>query len=360
MNEKHTLVITGAAGYVGSMLVQKFAARDDVAHIIGIDKEPLPEMLSDIPNLTYLETNTADGGWQEVAQSYTPDIVIHAAWQIRELYGDRELTWKWNIDGSDEVFNFAFEEESVKKLIHFSTVASYGAFATNTTDHFFTEEEPFRVTDYLYAEEKRIAESHLYQKFQLAQTERDDISVAVVRPAAITGPRGRYMRIRFGLQAALAGQLKDALAYRLISSLVSFVPVTPKWLRQFIHEDDVVGIIERLSFGPTAGSYEVFNICPPGTPVLGADMARAVGKKTLPVQPWMVRFPFFVFWHLTRGKIPTGKGAWKSYSYPIAVDGSKVTRMLGYDYQYPAYDAFYYTDGSYEYAVPLESRRPKS
>jgi hypothetical protein len=73
----------------------------------------------------------------------------------------------------------------------------------------------------------------------------------------------------------------------------------------------------------------------------------------------MVRFPFFVFWHLTRGKIPTGKGAWKSYSYPIAVDGSKVTRVLGYEYQYAPFDAFYYTDGAYEYAVPVEARRPK-
>ena len=135
--------------------------------------------------------------------------------------------------------------------------------------------------------------------------------------------------------------------------------MTPKWLRQYIHEDDVVGIIDRLSFGEKVEGYEVFNICPPGPVVLGPDMAKAVGKRTVLVAPWMVRIPFSIFWQLTRGKIPTGRGAWKSYSYPIAVDGSKVTKELGYTYKHNAFDAFYYTDGEYEYAVPPESRRPK-
>ena len=106
--------------------------------------------------------------------------------------------------------------------------------------------------------------------------------------------------------------------------------------------------------------YEVFNICPPGPVVLGPDMAESVGKRQLPIAPWMVRSAFFVFWHLTRGKIPTGRGAWRGYSYPIAVDGSKVTRVLGYNYQYSSPDAFRYTDGAYEQYVPVESRKPNS
>lgn len=355
----HTLLITGAAGYVGAMLVEQFAQREDVERIIGIDKEPCPEQLLGMEKLQYLEINTADR-WEKEVDRFAPDIVIHTAWQIREIYGDRELSWKWNIDGSDKVFDYAFHEPNVKRLIHFSTVASYGAFPTNTLEHRFTEDEPFRVTDYLYAEEKRLSETHLFQKYQLAESERPDISVAIVRPAAVTGPRGRFMRIRFGLQSALSGQLKDNFAYRIISLLVSRIPATPKWLRQFIHEDDVVGIIERLAFGEATGKYEIFNICPPGPAVLAPDMAKAVGKKVMLIAPWMMRIGNFFAWHLSRGKIPTAKGAWKSYSYPIAVDGSKVTKKLGYEYQYGSFDAFYYTDGKYEYAVPPESRRNKS
>lgn len=353
---KHTILITGAAGYVGAMLVEKFAARDDVQQIIGIDKEPKPENFDDIEKLTYFEMNTADA-WADLVKDLSPDIIIHTAWQIREIYGNHELTWKWNIDGSDNVFDYAFSHPSVKRLIHFSTVASYGAYPENTVEQRFKETDKFRVMDYLYAEEKRIAEAHLEEKYE--ERTNKDISVAIVRPAAITGPRGRYMRIRFGLQATLSGQMKGSFAYRLVSAMVSVVPVTPKWVRQFIHEDDVAGIVERLAFGEPVKGYDVFNICPPGSVVRGSDMARAVGKRVLPVSPWMVRLPFAVFWHLTRGKIPTGRGAWKSYSYPIAVDGSKVTRELGYQYKHEGFDAFYYTDGIYEYAVPPELRRTK-
>ncbi|MFZ2167297.1 MAG: NAD-dependent epimerase/dehydratase family protein [Minisyncoccia bacterium] len=353
---KHTVLITGAAGYIGAMLVEKFAARLDVERVIGIDKEPIPEQFNDEKNLVYLQLNTADD-WEERARAYHPDIIIHTAWQIREMYGDQATEWKWNIGGSDKVFEFAFGEKSVERLVHFSTVASYGAFPSNTLEHRYTEDEPFRKTDYLYAEEKRIAEEHLRERYEKSDKHT---SVAIVRPAAITGPRGRYMRIRFGLQSALSGQLKDSFVYSVISAMVAFVPVTPKWLRQFIHEDDVVGIVERLAFGGTAGAYEIFNICPPGEVVRGADMAKAVGKHKLPIYPWMARIAFFVFWHLTRGKIPTGRGAWKGYSYPIAVDGSKVTRVLGYEYRYAGLDAFQYTDGEYEKYVSESLRRHKA
>ncbi len=354
---KHTVLITGAAGYVGTMLVQEFASREDVGCVIGIDKEPLPDILQNTDKLLYLQKNTADD-WEAEVVPCAPDIVIHTAWQIREIYGNRPLTWKWNIEGSDKVFDFAFGNSFVKRLIHFSTVASYGAFADNSTEHRYKEEEPFRKSEYLYAEEKRWCEEHLQERYKTRAN--TGIHVSIVRPAAITGPRGRFMRIRFGLQAALSGMLEKSFAERLVSKLVSFVPVTKKWLRQFIHEDDVVGIVERLAFGSPVEGYEAFNICPPGEVVRGKDMAKAVGKHTLPIHPWLIRPAFFVFWHLTRGKIPTGPGAWRGYSYPIAVDGSKVTRVLGYQYKHEGFDAFYYTNGKYESFVPKELRRTKS
>lgn len=353
---KHTVLVTGAAGYVGTMLVRRFTAREDVERVIGIDKEPVPDLIKDDAKLVYLETNLADEGWEEKVAGYAPDIIVHTAWQIREIYGNRPLTWKWNVEGSERVFRFAYGNAFVKRLIHFSTVASYGAFPSNTVEHRFTEDEPFRKTDYLYAEEKRVAEERLEACFAEA---KHKVPTAVVRPAAITGPRGRYMRIRFGLQAALAGQLKDSFVYRLVSMMTRFVPVTPKWVRQFIHEDDVVNLVELLAFTEPQSEYEVFNICPPGDVVLGNDMAEAVGKKALLIQPWMARVPFAFLWHATRGKIPTAKGSWKGYSYPIAVDGSKLTKVYGYEYRYPSLDAFRYTTGEYEAFVPEASRRTK-
>lgn len=350
------LLITGGAGYVGAMLADQFLRRSDVDLIILIDKESYPDLLKNHPNeskILYIQKNLTNQGWVELVKEKEPDVIIHTAWQIREMYGQKDLQWQWNVEGSDKVFDLAFSTPSVKKLIHFSTVASYGAYPDNTLEHRFTEAEGFRKTDYLYAEEKRIAEEHLEERYKkagelAAKTNGKLPQVFIVRPAAITGPRGRYMRIRFGLQAALSGQLKQNPIHKLISAMVSFVPVTPKWLRQFIHEDDVTDIVEKLTFTDVPGSYEAYNICPPGAAVLGKDMAEAVHKRTLPVKPWMVRIVFFIFWHGTLGRVPTSKGGWKSYSYPIAVDGSKLTREVGYQYMHNPKDAFSKNDGRYE------------
>lgn len=350
----HTLFITGAAGYVGTMLCEQFSKRDDVKKIVALDMEPQPDVLKSNPKIQWITANTSDGSWQDVVRKEEPNIVIHTAWQIRMLYGHNDTTWKWNVDGSRAAFDFAFSEKSVARLIHFSTASIYGAYTTNTFDHLFKETEPMLEDEYLYGVEKKAAEIALNEA--VAKHPLGPL-VAVVRPAAITGPRGRFMRIRFGLQSALSGQLKGGV-YGLVSALVSLVPATKGWVRQFIHEDDVTDIVKMLAFDEWKGERkEVFNITPVGVPVYASDMARAVGKKVLPIQPWMARVAYFFFWHLTRGKIPTAPGSWRFYSYPIVMDGSKLVRVWGYQYKHESLDAFVSTEGRYESFVPTEQRR---
>lgn len=353
--KQHTLLIVGGAGYVGAMLCDQFSKRDDVVRIVALDKEPMPELLQHNDKVVWIQANMSDNTWQEKVTAYNPDVVIHTAWQIREMYGNQKTQWKWNVDGSQAIFDFAFATPSVKKLIYFSTVSSYGAYKTNSLTHYFKEEEPFIEDEYLYGVEKKVVEENLHTMYE--EKKGNAPQIFIVRPAAITGPRGRFMQIRFGLQSALSGQLKKAFIYRLITLMVSFVPATKGWVRQFIHEDDVVDIVALFSFNDLDGEYEVFNISPEGEPVYPKDMAAAVGKKTLLVYPWMVRLAFFWFWHLSRGKVPTARGGWKFYSYPILVDGSRLTKRYGFKYSRNSYDAFYHTDGRYESYVPQDSRR---
>lgn len=349
----HVVFVTGAAGYVGAMLVEQFSKRPDVAKVVALDKEPMPELLSGNPKLRYLQANTVDGSWQSAVADESPDLVIHAAWQIRMLYGRPETTWAWNVDGSRAVFEFALRTPSVARLIHFSTASVYGAYAENTFEHLITENEAMREREYLYGAEKRKVEEILGE---LLRDSARGLKTAVLRPAAITGPRGRFVRIRFGLQSALSGQLTGGV-YGLVSALVARVPATRGWVRQFVHEDDVVDAVELLSFDPWRGSaYEVFNLAPPGAPVYAQDMAKAVGKKILPVSPALVRIAYVLFWHLTRGTIPTAPGSWRFYSFPIVMDGRKIMHLWDFRYHADSRTAFASTEGRWESSVPREAR----
>jgi nucleoside-diphosphate-sugar epimerase len=356
---KRTIFITGGAGYVGEMLCDQFSKRADVEKIITLDKEPQSEFSKSIPKLTYIQHNMADDGWQEMVGQHRPDTIIHTAWQIRAMYANAKEQWRWNVEGSQKVFDFAFLSPFVSKLIYFSTASSYAARPDNSLTHFFTEEEGFREDAYIYALEKKVTEDNLAETYRQAVAGHKQVpKVVVLRPAAITGPRGRYMRIRFGLQSALQGNLKGGFINKIITTLTSFVPATKGWVRQFVHEDDVNDAVQFFTFNQAPRDYEVYNLTPTGEPVYSKDMATAVGKRVLPIQPWMARLAFWFFWHATRGRIPTCPHSWRFYSYPVLMSGEKLKTI--YECQYSSRDAFQYTDGRYQDFVPENSRRSKT
>jgi nucleoside-diphosphate-sugar epimerase len=354
MNLKRVLV-TGASGYVGAALIDKLLKDKDVEFIVGIDKENPDELLQELiknntNKLIFLKRNLGDRSWQDEVAKHHVNAVIHAAWQIRELYGKKSLQKYLNIDSTRNVFEFVFDKKNkINKLVHFSTIASYGAFQENGFDREFVESDRLRVTDYSYAEEKRISEEMLESDLTSARLKNWEGQIAVVRPAGITGPRGRLGRVKFGLQSALSGSLKGKsnLLYSVVSTLTAFTPVTKYWLRQFVHEDDVVNLVTKLALTHLKNEYNVYNLCPPGEPVLGEDMAKAVGKRALILPPFLIRIAFFFAWHLTLGKIPTSRGGWRTYCFPIRVSGRKISDELNYEYVSETKEAFTRNIGVY-------------
>ncbi len=356
MNDKsRTIIITGGAGYVGEILCDKFSRRADVFRIIVIDRSPQTDFLKQLSKVTYLEEDLADNTWQEKVALFEPDTIVHAAWQIRALYGLEKEQWRSNVEGSNSVFDFAFSYPSVTQLIHFSTAASYGAYPQNSLTHFFTEAEGLRDDEYIYAKEKKAVEDSLALHYEkaLAADERTP-QITIIRPAAITGPRGRFLRTRFGLQSALRGDLHETALDKIVSLLTAFFPVTTGWVRQFIHEDDIAGLVEQFIFNENSWSYEVFNGTPTGRPVSSKLMAQAVGKHRLFLFPWMIQIAFAFFWHVTKGKIPTCPHSWRFYAYPILLSGDKLASL--YRCQYDSLAAITYSNGHYETFVPTELR----
>jgi nucleoside-diphosphate-sugar epimerase len=321
--------VTGGSGYVGKVLLKKVLEENLADKVIVLDKDELREDFKNNTKVVFIKKNLVEN-WEEEVAKFAPTHVVHLAWQIRTMYGKKKLQNHWNIDGSERVFNFVKNTPSVKTFVHFSTVASYGAFPDNTFEKVFTEEDKFRVTNYLYAEEKRIVEEVLQKVFAQNDSSKN---IFVIRPASITGPSGRE-RSSFGLQSALSGKIASQnFLFKIISKVLQFMPGTHGWARQFVFEEDIVNaVLTMFKEEKKWSGINVYNLCPKEVDqnsknyIDANEMGQMLGKKVIFFPPVLVRVLCFFAWHLTLGKIPTSSGVWKAYSYPIVVDGRKIEK----------------------------------
>lgn len=318
------VLITGAAGYVGSVLLEAVQTLPDVTRIVGVDLKPCPDRLAGNAKIVWIQADVSSDDWQEAAREHSPDAIVHLAFQIRQLYGrKRKIQRRWNVEGARKVFAFALAEPSVRRLIHFSTVTAYGAYPDNAIVARFPESAPLRERDYLYGSHKREIEGLIEQACAAADR---SMHVVVLRCASISGPYGRFALGRFGIVSTLTG-------------LFPFLPCgRADFGRQYLHEDDAARIVcTLLTAGPRQG-YEVYNASPDDY-LAAPDLAAFLGKRTVVLPPALLRLLFTLCWHASRGRIPTPRGAWKFVTYPIAVDGSALTRAYGCGYQFTSAEA---------------------
>lgn len=320
------LFITGAAGYIGGMLVERFAQRDDVEEVICLDKNPITQELKSFPKVLYLRANTADDTWQNIVADRKPDVVIHCAWQIRELYGRPALQHRWNIFGSKNIISFVQSVDSIKKFIFFSTVAVYGAYPENTLQNRFTEESPLREEEYRYGREKREVEEWMARILKDGIKGRN-IQTIIVRPASVVGPQ--YLKRKRGIN--LQSWLRSSFPFFPIGSL--------QWCRQFVHEDDLCRNISVLLKSDNGSSYAVYNISSQDY-IDAFGMAAILKKRAFVISPRAICLLFFILRHISLASIPTSPGGWKFYTYPIVVDGQKLERDFNYKYTFTSSETF--------------------
>lgn len=335
------VLLTGCSGYIGELLADRLLDEPKIDLVIGLDKDIPSEHLTQNSKFVFVHQNTIEN-WEPEVEKHDPTIVIHAAWQIREMFGKRDMVHQWNINGSHRVFDYVFNHRSVRTLIHFSSVASYGAYSSNTVEYHFDETHSLRHSNYVYAEEKREAElmlEDLYRKYA------DHIEhlphVYILRPASITGPRGRA-RTSFGLQSVFLGKANANFLVRILSVVAKYVPlpITRGFARQFVHEQDVVEAVVTAALRESQSEYAVYNLVGGGEPITGSEFAKLLGKKYVYLHPELLSVMFTLLWYGTFGRIGTVPGSYKAYSYPVIVDGTRIEEELDFTYTYTSRESF--------------------
>lgn len=260
--ENKSILITGAAGFIGSNLAKQLLQRNENIKVVGIDnmndyysvdlKESRLAELKEDPDFIFVEGSIADSSLvKEVFDRYSPDIVMNLAAQAGVRYSiiNPDAYIESNIIGFYNILeacrhSYDDEKKGVEHLVYASSSSVYGS----------NKKIPYSVEDKvdnpvsLYAATKKSNElmAHSYSKLY-------GIPSTGLRFFTVYGPAGRPDMAYFGFtNKLLAGETIRILNYGNCK-------------RDFTYIDDIVkGIIKVLQKTPEENSegvqYKVYNI----------------------------------------------------------------------------------------------------
>jgi nucleoside-diphosphate-sugar epimerase len=259
------IFLTGASGYLGSLLTKRLAELPEVESITGIalstPTAPLP------PKVKFLQMDMRSPDLAAVMAGH--DTVVHTAcivlWPAKMSVRERDDI---NLNGVRNVAQTALANK-ITRFIHTSSMAAYDPnLAQGKSD--VTEDFPTGRGDspFYYWNAKAAAEQILKEIFSPSST-----LLTFLRPIYIIGPRNRA----------------NAKSYR--ANAINFPGRNPR--RQFIHEEDVVAAFIRALRTDMPGAFNVV----PDDFIRVSDVWKIVGAKFVPTVPlWLANLVTGIRW----------------------------------------------------------------
>jgi len=241
------ILVTGAAGFIGSHLAETLLQRGDTVAALdcfndyydpAVKRRNIAEA-SMHPEYTLHETDICDeDGLRAVFTAFKPEVVVHLAARagVRPSLRDPNLYHRVNVIGSQHVLD-ACRDFEVSHLVFASTSSVYGG----SRDVPFRESDPVMKPVSPYAATKRMNElmAHVYHHVY-------GLRVTMLRFFTVYGPRQRPdMAIHLFARKLLAGE-----ALPLFGDGTS--------ARDYTYIDDIIdGVVKAVDrpFG-----YEIFNL----------------------------------------------------------------------------------------------------
>lgn len=261
---KKTILVTGAAGFIGSNLVLRLLTETEDACVIGIDnmndyydvklKEARLEKLSAYPGFVFVKGSIADRSLiDHVFSEYHPRIVVNLAAQagVRYSITNPDAYIESNLIGFYNLLEACRHsyDEGAQGVEHFVYASSSSVYGSNKKVPYSVEDQVDHPVS-LYAATKKSNElmAHAYAKLY-------NIPSTGLRFFTVYGPAGRPDMAYFGFTDKLrAGKTIQIFNYGNCK-------------RDFTYIDDIVeGVIRVMQKAPE----------------------RAVGEDGLPIPPYKI------------------------------------------------------------------------
>ena len=296
------VLVTGAAGYLGSQLIAALAA-DAVrgpAALVAMDVRELPRE-GRLAGVAYETADIRAPGLAAILQRHAIETVVHLASIVTPgKNSKREFEYSVDVLGTENLLKACVAAE-VTKIVVSSSGAAYGYHADNPA--WISEDAPLRGNQaFAYSWHKRLVEEMLADY-------------------RVRAPQLRQVVFRIGtiLGETVKNQITDLFDQpRLIAIRGSASPFV------FIWDQDVVGCMLEAVNSDKSGIYNVA-----GDGALGVrEIAARLGKRCVVLPAWLLRAALAVLKPL--GLTQYGPEQVNFLRYRPVLDNRRLKEVFGY------------------------------
>ena len=309
------VLITGAAGYLGSLLVQRLSgAKKDgkPIHIIATDIQEKPHFLPEA-SIDYVKLDIRSKEVHKVMATYQIDTVVHLASIVTPgKKSNRELEYSVDVLGTENILQ-ACVSNGVKRIIVSSSGAAYGYHPDNP--EWITEDNPIRGNqEFAYSYHKRLVEQTLAEYRQ----NHPDLEQVIFRIGTILGETVNNQITALFEKRALIGISKSDSPF------------------VFIWDQDIVCCLERAVTGNKTG---IFNVAGDGKLTID-ELAHILNKPVIRLPASIVKFALFILKRLSLSQY--GEEQVNFLRYRPVLDNTRLKTSFGYTPTYTTREVFEY------------------
>lgn len=246
------VLVTGVSRFLGARVANTLQADPGIERVIGVDTVPPTQQLG---RTEFVRVDIRTPSIAKVISSARVDTVVHLN-LVTSPSGQRSTTKEINVIGTMQLLGACQRSPYMRKLVVRSSAAVYGSSPKDPAA--FTEDAHAAVPPSSgYAKDALEVEGYV----RGLQRRRSDLTVSVLRfanflGAGVDSPLTRYLRMP------------------VVPTVLGFDPRL-----QFLHEDDGVEVLRRMTVEEHPG---VFNVAGDGVLLLSQCLRRA-GRQQLPL-----------------------------------------------------------------------------